>query len=65
MASGLTEEQKEAIEKKFQDVWNTVIYDDILTDAQKNDPRTMKMIAYEIEGILNALAAHFVLSALA
>jgi hypothetical protein len=60
----LTPKQRDEINKYLDTTMWDHIYDNILTEEQRKDERTMRNIAFEMEDILKTLAAWFGLSAL-
>ena len=59
MKKGLTNEQRVAIESLLtNEVWDKIL-ETILTEHQKNSHDEMKMIAFDMEEVLQKVAAHF------
>jgi hypothetical protein len=57
----LTLKQKQEIEDEFVSAWNEM-YNTVLTKEQQENPETMQDIAFEVETILERIAAQFGLS---
>ena len=65
METSLTKEQKDAIEKAFMKAWDDDIYENILTDENKNEKGNVHChILFQMEEILKRMAAGFGLGAM-